>query len=970
MMMTKTGIKLDPGKIEKAMDVAFKAVEQATEQDEQKRQALETIIRTNSHDECEGKPWGVSYFDRINYKTGGKRISSWEEFKEKLTHPPKIPYTVNDLQEFKNKNEDKYKKIKFAGGLYTGYTFLGKGKGGADSLVVATKANPPENFYLIALDYDRVESWLEPRIRQVLDGLQYFCHTTATSTSDAPRIRLIIPFAKGVDGEARDAFGRVIAEKIGWAGLDDSSLRWTQRMAFPIETQDVPYRYIEGTGQMVDVLEYLEREFPDWKQAEKRPTGGDKEKKQERIRKSATKPCDVTPEEYLKQDTHGLIKAFCEVYKCNNILKQCERYKILSQTEKETRWSRKRDEAGGIVVYHHNETCACFLSTDVLAGEKCLNAFSLAVILLYGGDFKEAINHIKKDLLVITARLAGRFTEFAKFEDVWGDTDLYPLGWKGVLKRVVDAYPIKTIIQASNNGKTVQTIVKWDGTRYVPISIGSVVGWISDVCEFCSIRYSDLEKELQRYVSNAGTAKTLAKEIFSIEEIKTTPDDWDSDPWLVNCIDGVVNIKGFCQQDAKKRGVNLPVWQGDEPEIPFREHTKNDLFLKRTNFRMSDCKDEDAQKRFMDFLDSVQPSKDVQIYMQTAIGSSLGDCSTDNIFIWMPGKAGAGKSTLVKGLEAGLGDYYGTADISNFYTGNKVDDPTKPQPQLDKLRGVKVAVFSEASADRTVDCAGIKKWFGSTVCTRTLHDIGGPWTPRFRGICDCNEMPKLNNPSDGGIRRRFRVIPWNIDQTANMDATIAMRFSSDPKIQAVIFLWLLRGCSYWAERGFLLDAGLKNAPQNVISATNAYFSDVDDIGQYIDDNIKITNDCNDFVPTDIIWNDYGRSGFCTISERNFYRRIKAILEAKGVEEARRFTKAGPRKRGYLGIQLLRRDETEVIETMTGRSAYSYNYSECQSIMRRAEMTLAETAEDAQGQLKEEKNTLTIEDFPPEEENPF
>lgn len=933
--MTIDGIPFDSDKIERAKSIAWAGVREDGTKEE--KAIEEKVIEKNveNDNEEEKGTWGVTYFKEISHKTGGVKIASWDEFKKRLQDPPQIPYSAQELREFKTSDEFKYKTFKLnTAGLYTGYTFLGSGKGGHPSLVLATKANPPQNFFLLALDYDEPESWLLDSAKRVLQGFNYVIHTTASATAESPKYRIVVPFKSGVDGEARDALARVLADKIGWSGFDDSSLHWTQRMAFPVKTRDFDYKYIEGTGEYIDVLSYLQKEFPNWKNAETRPSGGRTEKAKERARKAAKRATDIIPKEYRKQAPKGLLGAFCRVYSCDDILEESGRYKLVSKNEKESRWSRKRDDQGGIVVYHDNETASCFLATDILSGERCLNAFSLALILLYNNKVKTAIDSIKRDQKVIDARLNGKFQDFENFAETWGDEDNYSRGWMGILERVCEAFPIKTI-QATQNGKNFQEVVMYDGTRYNSVPVSFVVSCIVRVCEFCAIKFPHMEEELFSYIRNAGTAKTLGKEIFSIESIKTSPDDWDADPWLINCRDGVLNIKAACNWLATKK--KLPVidaWKNEKTEF-FREHSSQDLFRKRTNFNFDDWRNKEAQEKFKGYLQSVQTDPDVQRYLQMAIGSSLGDCSTDNIFIWLVGAAGAGKSTLMNGIRGALGPYYGTADISNFYTGNRVDDPTIAQPQLDALRGVKFSVFSEASAGKTVDTTNIKKFFsGTPVVTRPMYGQPTPWVPRFRGICDCNELPSMNNPTDSGIRRRFRVIEW-YPPKFQMDATVSMIFSQDTKIQAVIFFWMLTGCCYWASNKFLLDGGIENAPKQIQDATRRYFEDSDIIGQYIADNLEITNLRTDFSSTQAIVADFEESEFHKISVKNVDKRIKEYFAGMGIQPDRCVCVDGKTRRGYRGVIIRGNDKRKIIENIANKKMWQLNYSEQEDALKKA-----------------------------------
>ena len=946
------------------MEAVSESVGTTKEENVDKNSEQKEIISTEKDmGVMEDGSWGATWFKKISDKTGGVGLNSWEEIKEKLTHPVKLEVTVGELLELKATDGEKHKELKLnRPGLYVGYKMLGAGRGGHPSLILGTKANPPKNISLLALDYDEAESWLIPNVETVLKGYKYIAHTTATATEEKPRWRVVVPFKNCVDPEAREALARVLADKIGWAGLDDSSTRWTQRMAFPAETTDVKFKYIEGDGEFIDVISYLDANFSTWRQPETRPFGGKNEKSALTRRKSAKRAIDSTPVEYVKKVPRGVLGAFCEVYSCDDVLEKSGAYKLLTKDENTSRWSRMRDENGGIVVYHDNETCSCFLATDRLAGEFCLNPFSLALKLLYNDDFKEALRQIKRDDKVVEKRLGDRFKNFDVFSEKWGDENEYERGWPGILKRLREAFPIKTLQYTNEKGKSVQVIFEYKNGVYNGINTHKIVNYITQICEYCTTKWAYLEEDMGKYCVSPSLASGLAREIFSIESIKTRPEDWDADPFLINCRDGVVNLRGMCVEIAKKKNFRIEKWENLPDLWCFREHKETDLFLKQANFNFNDWKDKTAQHKFQEFLDSVLPKKDkngdnLQQYLQTAIGSSLGDCSMDNIFIWLLGRAGAGKSTLLNGIRGGLGPYYGTADISNFYTDTRVDDPTVPQPQLDALRNKKIAVFSEASADKRISCGNIKKFFsGGEVRTRTLNDVGGPWVPRFRGICDCNEFPQLNDPTDGGIRRRFRIIPWN-PPLFKLDATISMSFSNDKKIQAAIFMWLLVGCARWASQDFLLDGGIENAPLAVQDATNRELNQGDAVLEFIDDNIDQTNLPQDFMSTDEIYKIFEKESNKKISYINFSKRLNTILTNRGIEEKRGKTMSGKRVRGYSGIKSAIKSDERIIRDMGANWNHLYPSERRELIEKASTMYLS-----PQQEWDDENTDAQIEDY--------
>jgi putative DNA primase/helicase len=96
-------------------------------------------------------------------------------------------------------------------------------------------------------------------------------------------------------------------------------------------------------------------------------------------------------------------------------------------------------------------------------------------------------------------------------------------------------------------------------------------------------------------------------------------------------------------------------------------------------------------------------------------------------------------------------------------------------------------------------------------------------TPQFKLTIIGNHKPVLHNVDDAA-RRRFNIVPF-IRKPAKPDRELEQKLMAEAP---GILQWMIQGCLDWQQNGLL-------RPESVRAATEAYFSDQDLIGQWIED---------------------------------------------------------------------------------------------------------------------------------------
>jgi phage/plasmid-associated DNA primase len=456
----------------------------------------------------------------------------------------------------------------------------------------------------------------------------------------------------------------------------------------------------------------------------------------------------------------------------------------------------------------------------------------------------------------------------------------------------------------------------------------------------------EFAEEYNGFFTDNSKCLRLIKSFPGIDGIKAYRKEWNSDMNILVFRDGVLHLDKYVE--LRKNGGNLA--EAVTPHSP-------DLLVTQMSDTsvMEALNPEPDAVAFLDgFLNDVMPDPEVLRYMLTGIGSSLTDCSRDAKVLILQGEAGRnGKTSFLDCLSATMGNnYYGSADAENFRMGGK--DPSRPNPQLDKLRDVRLAAFSEVSPAIVLDVAALKSfWGGSDVTIRTLYEEGSSFKVRFRGLFDLNCMPKLSDPSDLAFKKRLRIIPWRVSFYGREKPEVQRRLQEDEHVHAAMLNRLLDGLFRWVENGKMLDRGGADIPVGVQATTDEYYAEIDDIEAYIEGFLDITNAPDDFLTVDEILTDYARSGGTDIRKNTFSKQLRRKLADIGqtnanVKEGRAYMADGTRPRGWFGLRLKRLSDMELVDKAnaetTGRRWSSYDVAELRGMVDKKKLRAIQAVE--------------------------
>jgi putative DNA primase/helicase len=346
----------------------------------------------------------------------------------------------------------------------------------------------------------------------------------------------------------------------------------------------------------------------------------------------------------------------------------------------------------------------------------------------------------------------------------------------------------------------------WDGKRWAHDTTGQAARWMKSIARLVTSDVLAIEEEKERLAavnlarrgeSSAGVSGALA--LAGTEpEVVATPDDLDADPFLLNCANGVVDLR---------TGELGP-------------HDPNLLLTKMTG--ASYVTDEPPGEQFPLFLERVQPEPEMRDFLGRLLGHALEGRVVAHILPIMFGAGANGKSTFLEAVAAALGDYAAPAD-PELLTAKSFDaHPTN----VADLYGLRLAILHESDAGRRLAEGTVKRLTGGDrIKARRMREDFWSFDPSHTFVMATNHRPLVTG-TDEGIWRRLRLVPWDVVIPAEeRDEELADKLSLELD---VILSWLIAGYRDWKEHGL-------GEPGTVLKATKDFRDQSDVLGRFITD---------------------------------------------------------------------------------------------------------------------------------------
>jgi putative DNA primase/helicase len=281
-----------------------------------------------------------------------------------------------------------------------------------------------------------------------------------------------------------------------------------------------------------------------------------------------------------------------------------------------------------------------------------------------------------------------------------------------------------------------------------------------------------------------------------------TPDQLDTDPWLLNCANGTLDLRTgrlLPFDRAKLCTKQVPVDFDPDAECPTWES----------------------------FLDHIMSkSAGLISFLQRAIGYSLTGKTIEEVLFFLYGTGANGKTTFVETSRTLLADYARQADFNSFLETRN----DGARNDLARLRGARFVAAVEAGEGRKLAETIVKQATGGDKITaRFLYHESFEYTPQFKLFLVANHKPNIAG-TDEAIWRRMRLIPFNVTiPPAKRDKNLQEKLRAElPGILA----WAVRGCLDWQKNGL-------GSPVQVEQATADYRREMDTLADFLEDRCII-----------------------------------------------------------------------------------------------------------------------------------
>lgn len=298
---------------------------------------------------------------------------------------------------------------------------------------------------------------------------------------------------------------------------------------------------------------------------------------------------------------------------------------------------------------------------------------------------------------------------------------------------------------------------------------------------------------------SAGRLTAMLTLAESEKAVACTTDDFDADPYLLNCRNGTVDLRA---------GVLHP-------------HDRADLLTKQAPVDYDPAATCPTWRAFLARI--FEPVPDVIPFLQRAIGYALTGDTSEQVMFLLFGTGMNGKSTLLQTLQTVLGDYAQTTPPETLMMRERTNNPTN---DLARMAGARLVTAIENDEGKRLAESLIKQLTGGDrISARYLHQEFFEFTPQFKLFLATNHKPVIRG-TDHAIWRRIRLVPFLVKITPEeRDPYLTQRLAAEG---AGILGWAIEGYQMFKQFGL-------QEPATVSGATSEYRAEMDLLAAFLNE---------------------------------------------------------------------------------------------------------------------------------------
>ncbi|MBI2766516.1 MAG: toprim domain-containing protein [Chloroflexi bacterium] len=349
----------------------------------------------------------------------------------------------------------------------------------------------------------------------------------------------------------------------------------------------------------------------------------------------------------------------------------------------------------------------------------------------------------------------------------------------------------------------------WDRHRWVPEATGELIRLAIEAARTRKRAAADLIGEAAdrawkwaKASEGHGKIDAMLKIACAISPISDVGEGWDSNPMILGCVNGVVNLA-----------------TGE-----FRDGRKEDRVTRSTGIVFDPMA---VAPRWERFLIEVFPDAKVREYVRVAAGYSLTGDTTRQMFFLCHGTGANGKGTFIDALRWVAGEYGHVMAFSTIEKGKEQSIPA----DMAALVGMRVVTVSEAGEVSRINEERVKGLTGQDpVTARELYSKQFTFTPELKLWIAVNHRPKVGDDSHG-FWRRIRLIPFTEQFAVAEDVKGKLR-EELPGILA----WAVRAAVDYRKDGF------PDIPAAIALETVSYQEESDELAPFIAERCAVRPD--------------------------------------------------------------------------------------------------------------------------------
>jgi putative DNA primase/helicase len=334
--------------------------------------------------------------------------------------------------------------------------------------------------------------------------------------------------------------------------------------------------------------------------------------------------------------------------------------------------------------------------------------------------------------------------------------------------------------------------------RFAHQTVRAIYGELADVADkdertalFKHAKASEADSKIRAMLNRAKALPGVA----------ITPDALDTDPMLLNCLNGTVDL-----------------WTGD-----LLPHRREDMITRLCPVIYDPAARAPTWERFLRRV--LNDSDDLIAFFKRAVGYTLtGDTRERALFITY-GSGRNGKTTALEVIADMLGDY-ALRTPTDTLLAVRHDDQRGPRNDLARLKDARFVHAEEVEEGRRLAEGMVKDLTGNgTISARFLWGEFFEFKPKFKAWLGTNHRPEIRG-AEPAIWDRIRLIPFVVRiPDDEVDRQLPDKLRAE---LSGILTWAVEGCLEWQANGL-------GMPEEVRAAGDQYRSDMDVLARFLAD---------------------------------------------------------------------------------------------------------------------------------------